>query len=182
MAPTKMIAILIIVLLGWYGRGLGNDAESVKVKMINTDKQEIGEATLTQTPQGVLIHLNLSEKASGLSPGTHAFHVHEIGKCQPPFKSAGGHFNPSNKQHGFLDKKGKHAGDLPNVYVSENGPLTVEYLVPELSLRGGKANLLDRDGSALVIHERADDYHTDPAGDAGDRVACGVIDRSAKVK
>jgi Cu-Zn family superoxide dismutase len=174
----KMIAILITLLLGWYGRGLGNDAQSLKLKMIDTAKREIGKPTLTQTPQGLLIQLNLSQKASRLSPGTHAFHIHETGKCEPPFKSAGGHFNPSNKQHGLLDKNGNHVGDLPNIYVTENAPLTVEYIVQELSLTGGKASLLDRDGSALVIHERADDYHTDPAGNAGDRVACGVIDRS----
>lgn len=155
-------------------------AESITTKLVNAKQQEVGEATLTQTPNGVLIRVNLKPNADGIAPGAHAIHIHEVAKCEPPFKSAGGHFNPAKKQHGFLDEKGQHAGDLPNIYVQENTPLTVEFLVAELSLGEGKANLLDRDGSALVIHQDADDYHTDPAGDAGDRIACGVIEGSAK--
>ena len=137
---------------------------------------------MMETPNGLLIRVNLPAKPDGISSGTHAIHIHEVGQCEPPFKSAGGHFNPMKQQHGFLDRKGKHAGDLPNIHVPANAPLTVEYFVPELSLSSGKASLMDSDGSALVIHQGADDYHTDPAGDAGDRVACGVIERSAKTK
>jgi superoxide dismutase, Cu-Zn family len=87
-----------------------------------------------------------------------------------------------NKKHGFFGKEGKHIGDLPNIHVPENAPLTVEFLVPQLSLGGGKTSVFDSDGSALVIHQGADDYETDPAGNSGDRVACGVIEHSGSVK
>jgi superoxide dismutase, Cu-Zn family len=180
MEPAKMIIIPIVALLGWYEPGLAADAESFKVKMINADRQEVGEVTLTQLPHGVLIRLNMPQKASRIPAGTHAFHVHQIGKCEPPFTSAGAHFNPLGKKHGFLDSNGGHAGDLPNIHVSENGALTVEFMAPQLSLKQGKNNLLDSDGSALVIHARQDDYKSDPAGEAGDRIACGVIERTTK--
>jgi Cu/Zn superoxide dismutase len=100
MAGLKIVTVLITVLLGWYGHGPGNDANSLKVKLINSDRQEIGEATLTETPQGVLIRLNLPQQRSGIPPGPHAFHIHQVGKCEPPFKSAGEHFNPLGKKHG----------------------------------------------------------------------------------
>lgn len=145
------------------------------VKMMNTEGEEVGEAKLAQTPHGVLIQLNLSKVPAGV----HAFHIHEVGECEPPFESAGGHFNPSDKQHGFLNGKGIHAGDLPNIHVPQNGELTVEVLASEVSLQDGKNSLFDADGSALVIHEKADDYRTDPAGDAGSRIACGVISKAS---
>ena len=180
MKRSRMIAIVITVLLGWHGRGLGGETSSTKVKMVNTNGQEVGEAALTQTPQGVLIRLSLPQKAARITPGTHAFHIHEVGKCEPPFKSAGEHFNPRGRKHGFLEAGGGHGGDLPNIYVPESGPLTTEFMAPQLSLKQGKNNLLDADGSALVIHARGDDYKTDPAGESGDRIACGVIEGSSK--
>jgi len=183
MADVKKTAILVAMFLfGWSTSSAANDAPSIKTKMINAKGQQVGEATLTETPNGLLLRLNLSPKHAGIDPGTHAFHIHEVGKCEAPFKSAGGHFNPANKQHGFLDQKGKHAGDLPNLHVPKATALTVEYLVPDLTLSSGEGKLLDSDGSSLVVHKGADDYHTDPAGDAGDRVACGVIESAAKAK
>lgn len=180
MKHSKMIAVAITLLLGYAGRGLASEADSIKVKMTNADRQEVGEVTLTQTPHGVLIRIDLPQKTARIPAGTHAFHVHQVGKCEPPFTSAGPHFNPQGKKHGFLDSGGGHAGDLPNIHVPENGALTVEFIAPQLSLKQGKNNLLDSDGSALVIHARQDDYKTDPAGEAGDRIACGVIARSSK--
>jgi Cu-Zn family superoxide dismutase len=174
--------VAALFFFGFSTAGYAGETESVKTKIINTKQQEIGEATVMETPSGVLIRITLRQNPQGISPGTHAIHIHEVGKCEPPFKSAGGHFNPSNKKHGFLANQGKHAGDLPNIHVTENAPLTVEYLVPQLSLGGGKASLRDADGSALVIHQGGDDYRTDPAGDSGDRVACAVIERSSKAK
>lgn len=102
---------------------------SSKVTIINAERQEVGEASITDTPSGVLIGLSLREKPSGISPGPHAFHIHAIGKCEPPFKSAGDHYNPQKKPHGFLSKGGGHAGDLANNHVPENGRLTVEFFV-----------------------------------------------------
>lgn len=102
----------------------------------------------------------------------------ETGRCEAPsFFSAGGHFNSTAVQHGFEDRGGPHVGDLPNLHVSKTGELEVELRLPEATLRDGKAALLDGDGAALELHAKADDYRTSPAGDAGDRLACGALVR-----
>jgi superoxide dismutase, Cu-Zn family len=133
--------------------------------------KEVGSATLTSTPSGTLLNLTLT----ATPPGVHALHIHAVGKCDPPdFKSAGPHFNPDQTKHGMMNAEGPHAGDLPNLHVPADGKLEVEFLDPGVSL-SQEAALLDADGSAIVIHAGADDYKTDPAGNAGDRIACGVI-------
>ena len=151
-----------------------------KTKIINSDGQEIGEATVTESSSGVLIRLQLQRHPAKIAAGAHAFHIHEVGECAPPFKSAGAHWNPTKKKHGFLDKQGAHVGYLPNIHVPENSPLTVEMVIPQLSLSGGKTSLIDADGFALVIHQGADDYRSDPAGDSGDRIACAAVEGSKK--
>jgi superoxide dismutase, Cu-Zn family len=151
-----------------------------KTKIINSDGQEIGEATVTESSSGVLIRLQLQRHPAKIAAGAHAFHIHEVGECAPPFKSAGAHWNPTKKKHGFLDKQGAHVGDLPNIHVPENSPLTVEMVIPQVSLSGGKRSLIDADGFALVIHQGADDYRSDPAGDSGDRIACAAVEGSKK--
>jgi superoxide dismutase, Cu-Zn family len=151
-----------------------------KTKIINSDGQEIGEATVTESSSGVLIRLQLQRHPAKIAAGVHAFHIHEVGECAPPFKSAGAHWNPTKKKHGFLDKQGAHVGDLPNIHVPENSPLTVEMVMPQVSLSGGKTSLIDADGFALVIHQGADDYRSDPAGDSGDRIACAAVEGSKK--
>ena len=141
----------------------------------NAEGATIGAATLTDTPAGVLVKLAFTE---GALAGTHAVHLHETGRCEPPdFKSAGGHFNPTKASHGFLDAEGPHAGDLPNVHGPAHGTLTVEFLASHATLRASPTSLLDADGAAVVVHEGADDYRTDPAGSAESRVACGVVQR-----
>jgi Cu-Zn family superoxide dismutase len=133
--------------------------------------KDVGKATLTVTPSGVLVSLDLA----AVPAGEHAFHIHAVGKCEPPdFKSAGPHFNPDETKHGLLNPEGPHAGDMPNLHVPADGKLQVEILDPAVTL-SAEAALLDADGAALVIHAAADDYKTDPAGNAGDRIACGVI-------
>jgi Cu-Zn family superoxide dismutase len=134
----------------------------------------IGLASLRQTPHGVLLNVDLH----GAPAGIHAFHIHDVGSCEvPTFKSAGGHFAPAGHQHGFFNEAGPHAGDLPNVHIPTSGDLSFENLVDHATLAGGSQSLLDQNGSALVMHRDADDYRTNPAGNAGDRVACGVITR-----
>lgn len=147
-------------------------ADTASAILKGADGKEIGKAALITTPSGTLITLELT----AAPPGTHGFHIHTVGKCEPPkFESAGGHFNPDSTKHGFLNEEGPHAGDMPNIHVPENGALTVEVLNSLVTL-SGEARLLDEDGSALVLHADPDDYRTDPAGHAGGRIACGVIE------
>jgi Cu-Zn family superoxide dismutase len=135
--------------------------------------KKVGEAILEQRNGAVQIMATFT----GLPAGTRAFHIHEVGKCEPPFESAGEHFNPARKKHGKDNPGGPHAGDLPNITVPESGRASVEVTVKGVALDGGKDGLLDADGAALVVHEGKDDYKSDPAGKAGKRVACAVIRR-----
>jgi Cu-Zn family superoxide dismutase len=152
-----------------------NEAAEVAVANLKNAKGEsIGAAVLRETPAGVL----LAVKLSGLPPGAHGFHIHEHGACEPPFQSAGGHFNPTKKHHGYAAADGYHAGDMPNLFVGSDGQVSAEFLVPGVTLVAGKPNsLLDSDGSSLVVHAGTDDYRSDPAGASGDRIACGTIER-----
>lgn len=143
-----------------------------RADIVDSAGKSIGTATLTEQKDGVKVAL----KVSGLSPGKHGFHFHEKGSCTPPdFKSAGGHFNPFHKHHGMQNPKGKHAGDLPNLEVKEDGTAEVAVVAAGTTLRKGSGSLLKEGGTAIVIHAQPDDNMTDPAGNAGDRVACGVV-------
>ncbi|HWL30560.1 MAG TPA: superoxide dismutase family protein [Xanthobacteraceae bacterium] len=149
-------------------------AELANAQIKDSSGKAVGDADLTQTPAGVLIKLQLK----GIKPGEHAFHIHAVGKCEAPFTSAGGHFNPGNHKHGMMSGPA-HAGDMPNLHVPQSGDLSVEVLNAAVTLEKGKPNsLFDADGSALVVHATADDYKSDPAGNAGDRIACGVVQES----
>jgi superoxide dismutase, Cu-Zn family len=142
---------------------------------INTDGEEIGTVTLTQTEEGVTI----AGTVEGIPEGEHGFHIHETGECDPAagFESAGGHFAPRGNQHGFENPDGPHAGDMRNQTADAEGQLVLNVNNDMVSLeQGDEAHLLDEDGSALMIHAQADDYRTDPGGDAGDRIACAVIE------
>jgi Cu-Zn family superoxide dismutase len=133
----------------------------------------IGSATLVQTPAGVLIAVEIR----GLPTGELAFHVHERGACEPDkgFETAGGHYNPRGHAHGYRADKGPHAGDMPNQVVPESGVLRAQVLNHMVTLEKGEATLFDADGSALVLHAKPDDYRSQPAGAAGDRIACAVV-------
>jgi len=156
-----------------FGVSSAQASEAGKADLKTVDGKAIGTVTFVETPKGVLITVSLK----GAPQGVHAFHVHEVGKCEPPFKSAGAHFNPEHKKHGFI-AAGPHAGDMPNLHIPASGALDQEILNSNLFL-SGKNSLFDADGAAVVLHAGIDDYKTDPAGNAGDRFACGVITRAS---
>lgn len=132
--------------------------------------KHIGDATFSDSYAGVVVAGTVSD----LGLGSHGVHIHSVGKCEPPFTTAGGHFNPTGRQHGYENQHGPHLGDLPNINTPAAGPLRFEFLLPGVTLKGQNA-LLDADGAAIVIHAGRDDYKTDPAGNSGARIACGVI-------
>ncbi len=146
--------------------------ETAKAELKDAMGKTVGRATLTESARGVLVHVTLS----GAPEGAHAFHIHATGKCEAPsFMTAGGHFNPGMKQHGINNPMGMHAGDLPNVQVPAGGALTFDVFATDVTLKSGVNSLMDADGSAVMLHQGLDDYQGDPAGNAGARIACGVV-------
>lgn len=168
----RLWAGLIFILVSGSAWAGGGKALQARADLMDPDGKKIGTAVLTEQADGVKLVL----KVSGLTPGKHGFHLHENGICTPPeFKSAGGHYNPFHKQHGSANPQGMHAGDLPNLEVSPNGAAEVTTVITGTSLAGGPASLFKEGGTSIVIHAAPDDYMTDPAGNAGPRVACGVV-------
>ena len=163
---AALVALLLTVPLGNTAR-----AQVAEADLLGTDGAPIGKVAVTQMARGVHIQAD----ASALPQGVHAFHIHAVGLCEPPFASAGGHFNPTEEEHGWNNPKGYHAGDLPNVHIQEDGVLAIEYFTDAVTLGEGDTTLFDADGSSIVIHEGPDDYHSDPAGHAGNRIACAVV-------
>jgi Cu-Zn family superoxide dismutase len=146
---------------------------AAKAELKAADGKVMGQAMLRETPNGVLVSVELT----GVPPGVHAFHIHAVGMCEgPQFLSAGGHFAPGGTQHGLLARMPAHAGDLPNVHVPADGRVSFEVLAP-VTLAAGERSVFDADGAAVMLHAGPDDYTTDPAGNAGGRIACGVITR-----
>ncbi len=163
---TRRVAALAIAII-LLGGGGAKAQQAAKAEMKNRTGKAVGEVTVTETPNGVLLHA----KFDGLPPGVHGFHVHAVGRCDPPFTSAGGHFNPNDSKHGIRVESGPHAGDMPNLHVPDTGRLEIEVL----NFRLRFASLFDRDGAAIMVHAGADDYESQPSGAAGNRIACGVI-------
>ncbi len=130
----------------------------------------VGTVTFLESHAGIIVYGDVS----GLGLGAHAVHIHEVGKCEPPFTTAGGHFNPTGRHHGYRNPEGPHLGDLPNIDTPAAGRRHFEFLLPGVTLKGENA-LLDKDGASIVFHSTRDDYLTDPAGNSGSRIACGVI-------
>jgi Cu-Zn family superoxide dismutase len=138
-------------------------------RMIDATGGDLGTVELREVPHGVLLHVQMK----GLPPGPHAIHLHSIGKCEPPFDSAGPHYNPGGTAHGLLSVGGGHGGDLPNLHVPQSGAVDVEMLAPGIGLTA--ATQVGSDSKSIVVHAGPDDYMTDPAGNSGARIACGVV-------
>jgi Cu-Zn family superoxide dismutase len=150
-----------------------------RAEIKNAAGNGIGSAALRESKDGVVITVNVK----ALPPGLHAMHLHAVGKCEgPAFTSAGPHVNPLNKHHGLTHPAGPHAGDLPDMYVQKNGVGRYEVLADSVTLGSAETSIFDADGTALILHATADDNSTDPAGNAGDRIACGVLTKAAARK
>jgi Cu-Zn family superoxide dismutase len=148
-------------------------------EFINAASEMIGKATLTPAEGGVRIRVEISQ----LSPGTHALHIHALGKCErPSFVSAGGHFNPETMLHGVNNPRGPHAGDLSNLVAGADGRATAIIFAARVTLGYGSNSLFHEGGTSLVIHEKGDDYQSDPDGNSGVRIACGVIRKQTEEK
>lgn len=172
---TMLMSCITGILMGLTSVDHAHAAEGGKAVFKDAKGNQIGTARLIQTPNGVLIEAVLSN----LPSGEHGFHIHQTGRCDAAdgFKSAGGHYSPSKREHGFMVDGGPHAGDMPNQFVSSDGKLHTHVSNSHVSLMQGEGSLFKGDGTALVIHAKADDYRSQPSGDAGDRIACAVIER-----
>ena len=143
-------------------------------ELLDADGKAIGSASFEAVDGGVRVTM----RVTGLKPGAHGFHVHDVGNCTAPdFKLAGGHFNPAGKKHGLANPAGHHGGDLPNLAVGADGAGQATGILQGTTLDAGAASLFHQGGTALVIHADADDGMTDPSGNSGARIACGVVVR-----
>jgi superoxide dismutase, Cu-Zn family len=146
-------------------------AAKTKIELKDAQGKSVGDIVIWDQGPGVELQLDLHD----LAPGEHAIHFHQVPKCEAPdFKSAGGHFNPDGKKHGFDNPDGHHAGDMKNFTVGTDGKAKIKMEDADVTLKDGPHSLVSS-GAAVVIHAKADDYKTDPSGNSGDRVACGVI-------
>ena len=165
--------IALLVVGGCTTAAVDSPSRRAQAVLRNNVGQQVGLAALTEQAEGVQIEI----AAKGLPPGAKGLHIHSVAKCDPPdFASAGAHFNPTGKKHGRLNPEGSHAGDLPNLLVAADGTASLDAVTQAATLRSGvPGSLFGEGGTSLVIHAQADDEKTDPTGNSGPRIACGVI-------
>ncbi|MCA0971793.1 superoxide dismutase family protein [Halobacillus litoralis] len=167
----KWIGVTLLTLVVLSGC-MDEKRSPLNTSIYNTNNDKIGTAVFKEVPEGVEVKLTVE----GLEPGVHAVHIHEFPKCEAPdFKSAGNHFNPMSKDHGLMNAKGAHVGDMPNVEADGSGLVEAELMLPEATLKEGQKSLLRDEGTSIVMHAGQDDGMSQPAGDSGERIACGKI-------
>jgi Cu-Zn family superoxide dismutase len=172
-----MKRVLLIIILVFISGCQSSDETSRTVNMYNSSGDMIGTVQLTEGDGGV----DFKVKLEGLEPGYHGMHVHEYPKCdQPDFTTAGSHFNPDGNEHGLMHPEGSHLGDLPNIEAAPSGLVDAELMLPEATLMDGKKSLLDGEGTSLIIHKGQDDGVSQPGGESGPRIACGIIAKDEK--
>ena len=156
-----------------FGAPAASKEGTARAELHDAAGREVGTASVRQVGSRIRVRVD----GANLPPGTHGVHVHQAGSCTAPdFSSAGPHWNPTNAQHGHRNPAGSHSGDLPNLVVGQNGRGTLEYTIAGARLTGGDTAMLDaKDGASIVIHSALDDYRTDPSGNSGARIACGVL-------
>ena len=142
--------------------------ETATATLLTADGEEVGTVTATGSAGGITIDVS----AMNMPEGLHGVHVHTVGSCDDGFAAAGGHWNPDESMHGLEGDDGQHAGDMPNLEIGADGTGSLTYM---LSMSATFAGLMDEDGSAFIVHAGEDDQTTDPSGDSGDRIACGVF-------
>lgn len=174
MKKQLILGCFAVVLFAGCAKGKPTE---IDVKLYNASGDKVGTAKVTQQTSGVKISI----KAEGFTPGAHGVHIHEVGECKAPdFISSGNHFNvEKKKKHGLLHPKGSENGDLPNVIADGQGKIKADITAPQVSLKEGKTTMHRKDGASLIITENADDGMTQPAGNSGKRIACGVIVKKA---
>jgi Cu-Zn family superoxide dismutase len=173
MRRNGIVVAAVALFVGCAGGPTGGDpARMAWAELKDQSGDSVGSAVLRQEGGQVRIVV----QASGLPPGPHGVHLHAVGRCEAPgFQSAGGHFNPLGKKHGLESAAGPHAGDLPELEADASGRVEYVAVTDRVTLGTGPTSLFDADGSALVIHAAADDQRTDPSGNSGDRILCGVV-------
>ena len=172
MRPLLAVGVAAVLLVGCASMTAETEPLSAEARLMDKDGKDVGRATIIETSEGVRIAVT----GYRLPPGAHGLHIHAVGRCDPPqFASAGPHFNPASKQHGTQNPAGPHAGDLPNLEVAASGEGGIDTTTKLVTLAPGSTSLLGPAGTSLVVHAAADDYKTDPSGNSGDRIACGVI-------
>ncbi len=172
----KTLGILGVGLLLAGCATLQDSSPQATAQLKNARGEVVGTANFWEDAGGVRI----LAQVQGIPPGTHGIHLHAVGKCDPPeFTTAGGHFNPGNRKHGLRSPEGPHAGDLPNLQVAADGKGRMEYVTKLVTLAAGPTSLFDADGTAVVVHAGADDEVSDPAGNSGGRIACGVLTKGS---
>jgi len=171
---SRLLSVLAAGFLSSLAVAYAQTPTSAHADIANAQGTAVGHATFTTVGDGVRVTAQVSQ----LAPGEHGIHIHNVGKCEvPAFTSAGGHFNPTSAHHGMhnaLDPH-PHVGDLPNLTVDDKGTGKLTFMIPGVTLGEGLNSLFHDGGTALVIHAKADDLSSDPSGNSGDRVACGVI-------